>query len=460
MNALTRLLSSASLGGLSLISPLTLAPALAEPSGIAPGVRLETLEAPIRNGYSVPRTIFLTTQQMRAIGWISNEGSKICTGTIFAHDAVITARHCFLSDDLDISGGGLSFSVPSDTDSTVAAQTFSFAPSDVFFNSALDVAIIRFPGDPFLNLEGVTPIPINTRPLEDDFYANISGHLVTVAGYGETYEYEEDQPRSLAFASVNVELITSRSIIVNGERRQGICQGDSGGPLLAPGAGGQPHILAVESKGDPCCAGIDQLTRVDVLEQWIRSITSRAVAVGPVSWPEACLGVSQLGSCQTDVVTCDVMSGELRRAPCPPTSPCDYDSALGVFTCASGCGISPFGMCDERNTLRRCVRGEIEERPCGESLRCTQIEGSGAFACVDLNAYNIPEGVTGHIPYCNPKDKELVAVASEARFVATSCAAQRGGGAPLSALFALAALTSALTRARRPRRHTSPLTSP
>jgi hypothetical protein len=416
------------------------------PIGVAPGVRLETLEAPIRNGYAVPRTLFLTTQQMRAIGWINDGDNKICTGTIFAHDAVITARHCFLSEEIPLSGGTLSFAVPSDSDTTVAAHTFPFTPSDVFLNSALDVAIIRFPGDPFLNLEGVTPIPINTRPIEDDLYANLSGHLVSVAGYGETYE---NIARSLAFASVNVELITSRSIVVNGERRQGICQGDSGGPLLAPSSGGQPHIFAIESKGDPCCAGVDQLTRVDVLEQWIRSITSRAIAVSPTNWPDTCLGISQLGSCNGDLITCDVASGELRRATCPANAQCDYDSALGAFACMGGCGISPLGTCDlTRNVLRRCVRGEIEERSC-ESLSCTVIEDSGAFACVDQVAYTLPEGSEGMIPLCNPKDDELVAAASEARFVATSCATRQGPALPLAALAALAALKTLSARARR-----------
>ena len=53
------------------------------------------------------------------------------------------------------------------------------------------------------------------------------------------------------------------------------------------------------------------------------------------------------------------------------------------------------------------------------------------------------------IPLCNPKDDELVAAASEARFVATSCATRQGPALPLAALAALAALKTLSARARR-----------
>ena len=420
------------------------------PSGVAPGVRLEALEAPIRNGYSVPKTLFLPTNQLRAIGWISDGGRQICTGTAFSYDAVITARHCFVSEKLPLSGGVLSFSIPQDNDTTIAERVIEFSPANVSINAALDVAIIKFPSPVFKDLPNLQPIPINTLPIEDDLYANLSGGLVSVAGYGETYELGE---RPLAFAAVRVALITSRSIVVNGERRQGVCQGDSGGPLIAPGAGGVPHIFAVESKGDPCCVGVDQLTRVDVLAPWIRTITREIIYTGP-AWPEACLGISNLGSCNGDLVTCDPRSGTLTRAVCQIGQSCDYSVEAGRFSCLSPCpGVSELGTCDG-DVLKRCVRGQIEERSCAP-LSCGNIESSGAFACVDPAAYALPEGSPGAIPLCNPKDDALVAQASEARFVGASCALSRPAPPNPLALAALAALTAALAALRARRRRGS-----
>ncbi len=416
------------------------------PSGVAEGVLLEALEEPIRNGYSVPKTIFLSTPQLKSIGWISDGGRQICTGTVFSDDAVITARHCFVSESTRLSGGVLSFSIPQDYDTTIAERTFEFSTANVLVNTALDVAIIKFSTPVFKDIPNLKAIPINTLPIEDDLYANLSDNLVSVAGYGETYVLGE---RPLAFAAVNVALITSRSIVVNGERRQGICQGDSGGPLIAPGAGGEPHIFAIESKGDPCCIGVDQLTRVDVLTPWIRGITNYTAYRGP-EWPAECLGVSNKGSCRGDLLTCDA-PGVLKRTVCSIGQICDYSLDLGRFACLNPCpGVPELGTC-AGTVLKRCVRGQIEERDCAP-LQCGNIvEDSGVFACVDRAASALPEGTPGAVPMCNPKDDELVAQASEARFVGASCATPRGAPrAPLPlALLPLAALAALRARRRR-----------
>lgn len=362
----------------------------------------------IRNGSNVPRPIFIPDPQMNAIGWLAHNGSRFCTATIISYSSIITARHCFEESQIKNSID-LTFNVKPNN------QSFPFSLVNVDINTALDIALITFDNQPFRALTDVSIIPINRAPIEGSFYDNLIGHQVTAAGYGATYEANQS---GLYFAAVQIELITSRLIVVNGERRQGICPGDSGGPLLAPGLDGMVTIIAVVSKGDPCCAGIDQLTRLDPAATWIDARTGAINDTGPVrsGWPPVCAGISQLGTCSGNMLRQCAIT-EVRESDCG-VQRCDYDRLAAQVSCIAPCQDVPSqGRC-VGNELHRCERGEVVKVICDSA--CQTIEDGDTFACVNLNP--LPNLDNEYIPICIANEDNLIREASEARFVGTpSC---------------------------------------
>jgi len=380
----------------------------------------------IRNGFLVPRTIYLPNDKMSAIGWLDTPNiSRFCTATVISPTAIITAEHCF-SDPRISSAPEVNFNLQIQ-DQGQQVKTFRFNQSQVMKHpDQLDIAIIVFPNAPFANLPGVTPIPINRAPIEGDFYDNLIDHQITAAGYGSTFDRNQS---GLFFASVRVELITSRSIVVNGERRQGICPGDSGGPLLAPGVDGLVSVLAVESKGDPCCVGIDQVTRLDATYEWIDQVSGALVSLGPArsGWPSVCAGVAQIGTC-SDNTLFQCTGSEVSQIDCG-VQRCDYDRNSQQVSCINPCVNIPIeGRCVAPNILERCERGEPITVQCDALSTCMRLgtpERPGWPACI--NTGPLPELENQPIQACIPNEESEIREASEARFVGTSSCRQSVG---------------------------------
>jgi len=407
--------------------------------------QLSVESAAIRNGVTVPRTLFLPVDQLAAIGKLSAEGiSQFCTATVISASAVITARHCF-ENELILNAMGHKLQLNLSDALSGVPNSYPFQLGNVELNTGLDLAIITFPERPFATIQGLRPIPINRAPLEGSFYDNLIGHQVTGAGYGATYEQNQS---GLRFASVRVELITSRSIVVNGERNQGLCSGDSGGPIIAPGVDGNPSLIAVVSKGDPCCVGIDQITRLDPAQEWIDRLTNANIDVRPPNqaWSEGCAGISQLGSCSDNLLR-QCADGAVFERDCGAQL-CDYNRITQSVDCIERCpGVHPRGQCVGLNQLQRCVRGEVITTDCDPNSQCRPIEFTGAPACVSNSPQPALEGRP--IPNCIEDEEGRITEASEARFVATSCAQ----GDPLTPLTALSlSALYLLSRASRRRR--------
>ena len=388
-------------------------------------VELTVLKRHIRNGSKFPQSLYLSPEKMKAIGWLFKGSPQIrfCSATVIAWDAVITAKHCF--EDPETGEYGLpdstvGFAISGDEEGTLDPEEyFSFDESNVQLHNTLDLALITFPDRPFYDYKGLSPIPANHVALEDGLYPNLLNTTVEAAGYGETYL---DSTDGRYFASVSVELIGSRSIIVNGDRRQGICEGDSGGPLLAAGVDGSPTLIAVVAKGDPCCVGIDQLTRVDSVHQWIDT-WSQAQQISPMSTTtrsRACWGISALGQCyQGQLRQC--IQGEKVITPCQELdSTCDFNLTEQRFVCIpnaelSGCGgVSSSGQCAQ-GVAQWCMRGRLIQQNCGEG-RCGFIEDGTRVACIESSTLNAPEGA----PACSTTDKLRLGDANKGRFIAVS----------------------------------------
>lgn len=389
----------------------------------------------IRNGFQVPRTLYIPLEQVRAIGWLATgDVARFCTATIISTTTIITARHCF--EDFRIRNStSLSFNLNLGDLTNSQVESFPFQLSDVILNGTLDIALIEFRTAPFATLNNVKIFPINRAPIEDTFYDNLIGYQITAAGYGATYEKRQS---GLYFASVKIELINSHSIVVNGERRQGICTGDSGGPLIAPGLDGNPTILAVVSKGDPCCAGIDQITRLDPASSWIDRISGAIYATGPIlnNWPKECAGISRYGSCSENSLR-QCMGNIVTKNDCG-SQYCDYDIHNQNVTCIAPTeclGIPLKGQCLEGNILQRCVRGLKDQVTCDPNSLCQYIENGDTPACV--NQGPVSELLNQLIPNCIANEQGLITEASEARFVATSSCQQHHSSMAILGLFLL-----------------------
>jgi MYXO-CTERM domain-containing protein len=317
----------------------------------------------IRNGTRDPQVLALTDGQKLAIGWLHPRGSagaNFCTATLVGPRVVATAKHC-------IEGGGrrgVSFGVgllPSD-------PVHSFAVADIHAHDRVDAAILILAEDATAVLPEIVPIRFN----RDAPNQTMVGREVEAAGYGETY----DASRSgRYFAVVQLTRVTSSEVVVDGRGRQGICFGDSGGPVMTTNEGGEPVVLGVESWGDPSCWGVDHLTRLDTLADWIDDLTGSSPDA-----PEPCGEVEPDGQCGGDVFQW-CQDGQLRRRDCTLAGlECrgPGDGAGGCFEPDPCEGITSAGVCDGGSVVR-CRFSELVREHCAEAgLGCDSDEG-GAF---------------------------------------------------------------------------------
>lgn len=390
---------------------------------------LEIRQLPIRNGGVNPVDIIVPREQKRAIGWFFKFGdasSKFCTGTVISSRAVVTAKHCFKVNPEDPTDERIYLTAPDDyffaipnegsldNGELIPAREFQLNRATLIHSERHDITIITFEEGDF-NEPGLKPIQVNNQPIQGSLAINLMDSIVQGAGYGETYHLGEE---GLRFASLQVELITHEFIMVNGYQQQGLCGGDSGGPLLAAGSDGNVTIFAVESRGDECCIGIDQLTRVDLEIE--RLISVGATTPNSGLYPEKCSGLSSRNRCQDGVLySCE--GDQVVREVCAESGlSCGYVREQGQFTCTSpanlGCAnLPPEGLCLDDETLVRCELGNEVMMRCIDAYCDSFIEG-GRKACIEYDSPTVDD--------CSEANITLLRDASKARL---STASQCGG---------------------------------
>lgn len=361
-----------------LVAPLALLLACApapEPVDGADGV--EQARQSIRNGTREPEAIAMTEGQILALGWLHPVGQvagNFCTATLITPRVVATASHCTEGRRGDQIGFGIGL-LPNQ-------PTASFRAIAKVEHPQVDAALLILGEDATERVPELTPIRYNRTELDRSYF----GREVQAGGYGETY----DRSRyGRYFATVEFRGLNGPYLQVDGRGRQGICFGDSGGPVitLEPNDPDDPNaelvVLGVESFGDQSCVGIDNLTRLDLIQGWIESV----LADPPEAGEDPCRGVDFQGRCTGDIAEwCD--NGSLRRRDCTQVGEtCGFvNDEIGYF-CRdapreSECGDLDFlGAC-EGNVAVWCADGRVRRRDCGETDEfCQYLDPNRGYYC-------------------------------------------------------------------------------
>ncbi len=326
----------------------------------------ETSSQTIRNGTREPQVVLLNEGQTLALGWLhpaGDPGRNFCTGTLVTPRVVATAKHCVEGRN----GRNVAFGVglfPAEPHAT-------FAVAQVFAHPDLDAAMLLLEQPATDTVPELIPIPYNREPIEEA----LVGTEIEAAGYGETY----DRSRfGRYFAVVELIGVDRTQVHVDGRGQQGICFGDSGGPVMTTAITGEPVVLGVESWGDQSCVGVDHLTRLDIIADWIESIDSGMP-------PETeCGDLDYRGRCdETTAIWCE--AGQLRERDCASRGEiCEFvDDETGFF-CAEAppCGdVDSRGAC-EGDTVVRCRFGELRYEDCSAEGRICGSDASGAFCAL------------------------------------------------------------------------------
>ncbi len=328
--------------------------AVLPPSG--EGFLLWKAERPILNG-----TVENGFDAVGALVWYNFNthyyGGELCTATLIAPQWILTASHCFNpevagtsvttsntaffmgQDARGSSGGG----APTGGQVYGIAEIFMHPNYGQMQSSLYDVALVRL-------VSPITSIP--TIPIFDgDLTAYIGQSLKTV-GYGRTsYSgYNNDGPMRLS-TSLTLKEVHTQHLVARGSN-SGICPGDSGGPQMVH-SGGEYRIVGVNSallldtypSGDRCLSNTS-ISRVDVMQSWIRSVMGENVNCNDSHPACACSDACQVtGVC--DPLRCNKGYNCLEIADCANrcnnlscTIACETEgnlTSIGVYDAFSQC---------------------------------------------------------------------------------------------------------------------------
>ena len=217
-----------------------------------PHGRLATQTQAIFHGSRSPQVVSLSLGEQLAIGFLADPyGNPFCSGTLIDRDVVVTAQHCTEGS----SASTIRFGVgkPEQPDGFFEVQA-------IREHQGRDVALLFLAADAVSRVPQIEPLPFLRQALPQ----SMIGQRVEASGFGQTH----DNSTGRFFAALTLIGMDSEYYTVDGGGQQGICFGDSGGPLLVS-LGGETVVAGVESHGDSSCVDVDNLTRLDLVKDWI-----------------------------------------------------------------------------------------------------------------------------------------------------------------------------------------------
>jgi secreted trypsin-like serine protease len=348
-----------------LIACVSLALSVAACVGETPehaGARSPIVDGELTEG--LPQVVAITPRRVRC----GSQSAVLCSGTLIARDAVLSAAHCFAS-----MRPGLAYEVVIGSAVTPVAARVSVIevvthPGFDEVTRANDVAILWLADQ----VSGISPLPVpeptSTKPA--------LGERVELAGFGATSAGATPDGAK----RVGVGRIASvEAGVVDVEPDPAVsCVGDSGGPLF--GADGE--LVGVASSGDTGCRDNSVYARI---APTVEGFIEPTLAMGPAERPtgDAC-GIG----CGFD-------------QDCPVGFVCVPDLDTDAFVCTlPGEEAGSFGdRCAEDTACaaRFCAVAEGSEgcrcyEPCGSSPTgsggrgCTVSNGAGACSWIWLLA--------------------------------------------------------------------------
>lgn len=329
-------------------------------------------------GTELPTHVPLDDDQIAAIGMIqlSSEGA-ICSGTLVSREWFITAAHCVVGEEperLEVQFGRDN----SNPDIHVGVAEFHMNP-EWEGSPEGDTAFIRLASSPLEQDPEIMPIPLGL-----DSPQGSVGEKMEAAGYGLT---ENNTLGTRLFTAEPVLDVTRGHISVDGEGQRGLCAGDSGGPLMAIYPDGSVRVVGTLSGGDFSCLDVDWFARLDIQEEWIRSI---------IGEQDPCLGLTLQGRCAEQTASwCenDVPSSE----DCMALGLVCGEDAAGNQRCVEdrSCGdVTAEGMCDGSIAIW-CQEGELQMEDCSmvPGQLCGADPVSSGSRCVQDPCYGVNGGV-------------------------------------------------------------------
>ncbi len=304
-----------------------------------------------------------TAANEQAVVAVLNRFGGLCTGTLIAPRAVLTAKHCVQNPDAEAPSAASAFVVGIGDNIRGLSQTYNVAelvttPGRYSDRNGLsgalvgiDVAVLTLTQP----IRDITPIPVHRGPATE-----LPGRMFRAVGFGQIPS---------GGAGTKYRTTTRISSVQGGViyTPPTICQGDSGGPLLLVNEDGSDAVVGVASFGSGACGGgINGYNRVDqfldLIDEAVR-LSGTCVDDGE----ERCDGYDNDCNDLVDEVCADV--GE----------PCEADDDCLSLTCREG--LCTQG-CDPMRPFTGCPPGFY----CGGTAGCEGFCVAGAAGALPINS--------------------------------------------------------------------------
>ncbi len=262
-------------------------------------------------------------------------GDGVCSGTLIAPNAVLTARHCVARTKTEVECPAKGPHITSDRNpetlsvlvgESVSEGAWAASGAELFVPDAnvlcdADIAIVVLDRV----VPGVAPLAVRKKGVS-------LGERIRAVGFGKKGDLGGAGEKVLR-DYVRVDEVTPQEFMV----AEATCQGDSGGPAIDMTTG---EVIGVVSRGGPSCEGADVhniYTRVDAYANLIGSALAKARdKLKDTPKPDA---------------------GANSTLPAPKPAPDVGENCGAADECAAG-------ICVHEGAEAYC------SRPCGSGLRC------------------------------------------------------------------------------------------